>query len=168
MNIKKTFKITDIWGNIQKGKTVMVYPSGTIANGTEATDNNDGTYTVEFNPFTNPDVMNETYDIWWDDSKQRSDVSFGEWLWRFKINMTSTIETIVYANLKDSEGEPIIPSKMPKAECVGLVSKKDFPVSCIDIDDLSITLQRGSFGSGIFPIPIIVSILAGSDIKEAV
>jgi len=168
MTIKKILKITDVWGNIQKGKIITVYPAGTTSNGTVATDNNDGTYLVEFDPFANPNVISESYDIWYDGSKQRSGVLFGDWIWRFKASLDSRSKTLAYADLLDSEGEAILPSILPHATCVGLVTTKDYSISCTSISDTQISLKIGSFGSGGLPVSVIITIFAGVEIKEAV
>ena len=146
----------------------MVYPLGTVVNGTPANGQGDGTYIVEFDPFTNPLVMAESYDIWYNGSKQRPAVFLGDWLWRFKYNIAFDVETIVYANLEDGVGSPILPATLPKATCVSIVSLKDFPISCIDIDEVSATFKIGSFGTGNFPVPVILTISSGIEIKEAV
>jgi hypothetical protein len=143
--ITKTRNLTvlDSSGTPTDGKTVIFYPAGTEANGTEATDNEDGTYTVVLDP-TSPDgnIIDRRYDIWWDSAKQMDDEEIGYWNFTITVTMTSDTYTITYASEDD------LPSPIPNAIMIGNpIPMKDRGVRLYSISDTAAVIKATGTGS---------------------
>jgi hypothetical protein len=136
-----TVPITDSNGKPTTGKTVIFYPADTSSNGTTATDNEDGTYTVVLDP-TDPDgnIIDRRYDIWWDSAKKIDDEEIGYWYFTIDITMTSDTYTITYASESD------LPSPIPSATVIGLVSHKNMGVYLYSVSTTAAVIKTTGIG----------------------
>jgi hypothetical protein len=139
----RNFIILDSSGTPTAGKTAIFYPAGTSSNGTTATDNTDGTYTVVLDP-TDPDgnIIDRRYDIWWDSAKKLDDEEIGYWYFTITVTMTSDTYTITYASEDD------LPSPIPNAILIGNpVPMEDMGVRLYSISDTVAVIKTTGIGT---------------------
>lgn len=146
---KEVLMIIDINGKPEKTKTVTVYPAGAGSPSVVATNNGDGTYTIELDPSVDPDIISERYDIWWDALKKIPNTGlFGPWIWRVTYNIDTDPITINYSAMTDIDGDTL-PATIPDA-FVQVTSMEDVGLYLDSMTDTQVVV-KGISGGG-FPI----------------
>lgn len=124
---KEILMIIDENGKPAKNKTVTVYPAGAGSPSVVATNNGDGTYTIELDPSVNPNIIADRYDIYWDATKKIANTGlFGSWIWKVQKQITTSPQVLNYNTLTDNDGDTL-PATIPLA-FVQVTSRDDVGV----------------------------------------
>lgn len=146
---KEILMILDVNGKPEKTKTVTVYPAGAGSPSVVATNNGDGTYTIELDPSVDSDIISERYDIWWDALKKIPNTGlFGPWIWRVKHTITVDPTTINYSAMTDIDGDSL-PADIPNA-FVQVTSTEDIGLYLDEMIDTRVII--GAISGAGYPI----------------